>query len=94
MKNFLIASFLLASTAQAESFFFPKIDFLSIKNTPENAQAFCSMNGYSYAESSDFTFAHSHEKLVDTINEDRSFNTYHCIMKAENCEILQSVSCQ
>ncbi len=94
MKKLVLVSLLFASAAYAEVFFYPSINFVSIKNTPENAQAVCSMNGYTYAEYSDYTYANEHEEMVDSINADESVNTTHCILKAENCEIIQAISCK
>jgi hypothetical protein len=94
MKKLVLVSMLFASIAQAEYFFLPSINFVSIKNTPENAQAFCSINGFEYAEFSDYTYANEHEEMVDSINPDQSANVSHCILKADNCEIIQSISCK
>lgn len=52
------------------------------------------MNGYTFAEYSDYTYANEHEEMVDSINADESVNLSHCILKAENCEIIQSISCK
>lgn len=94
MKKFVLISLLFASVAHAEFFFLPTVNSVVIKNTPENANAFCGLNGFSYAESSDYTFAFEHETMVDSINADQSVNTTQCILKAENCEMILSVSCK
>lgn len=94
MKKLVFVSLLCASVAHAEFFFMPTINFVSIKNTPENAQAFCGMSGYTYSEYSDYTYANEHEKMVDSINTDQSITITHCILKAENCEVIQAISCK
>lgn len=94
MKKLIISSLLFASAAQAEMFYFPTLESARIQNSIENAQAFCSINGYSYAEFSDSVTANPYEELVYSVNADNSVYKTMCIVKSENCDVISFISCQ